>query len=193
MGEAKEGKESQGKKETQTSFRPYKSSEEEEKQSSNFATRRDVFLMFFLAFISGGILILGILFFTGAITGDTVFDLSGEKEVKQEVSETPVIDAPLIVENLTNESVGTEPVVETVQEQPSDLCGEDILLTLGESTEYNDRVIILKLAGEFAAQISVGGQPSLVSVGETQEINHLNIYLADSNEADGTATIQVPC
>jgi len=188
--------------ETQTTFRPYRSPESPASASaSGGVSRKDIFLMSFLGFIVGGILLAGILFFAGAITGNVVVDLPGDEEVVTEETAASVIDTP--AENVTTETpveevaenvteVVEEPVVEE-EPEPSDPCDTDIVLTLDEDADYNGKTLALKLAGDFASQISVGGQVALLSVGETKTINTLDIYLADGSEADGTATIQVVC
>ena len=190
-------------KDLSNSFHPFRSAATEPqtvqaKIPFNSVSKKDLFLMSFLGFIAGGILILGLLFFTVAIAGDIVLDFPGEKVVVMENTSTPVIDAPLVntTELTTNitEEVLVEQVVEEVVEE-SDPCGpeNEIVLALDETYDYNGRNVILKLAGEFAAQISVGGMKELISVGETMVINGLSITMTDGSEADQTTTVYIAC
>lgn len=198
--------------ESPTAFRPFRSAETEPQSqqakvsSHDSVSRKDLFLMSFLGFITGGILILGLLFFTGAITGNISLDLPGEKEVVTEETAGPVIELPVensteitnITElvNVTQEPVVVveQPVVEEVVET-TDPCGPEnqITLHLDEIYDHNGREVILKLAGEFAAQISVGGKKELISVGETMSINSMSVTLVDGNEVDSTAVIYISC
>ena len=198
-------------KETTNSFRPFRSAETEtqeqpkQKVSHESVSKKDLFLMSFLGFITGGILILGLLFFTGAITGNVILDLSGEKEVVTEELVTPVVETPVEnsteTTNVTQEVVVEEPVVEEVVEveeevvEVSDPCGpeNEITLALDETYSHNGRDVILKLAGDFAAQISIGGKKELISVGETMDINGESITMTDGSEADQTVTISIAC
>ncbi len=196
-------------KESSDSFRPFRSAATEPqpknaqaKVSHDSISKKDLFLMSFLGFITGGILILGLLFFTGAITGNVVLDLSGEKEVVTEELAVPVVETPVentteLVTNITEEVVVEEPVVEIVEEvvEESDPCGSEneITLALDESYDHNGREVILKLAGDFAAQISVGGKKELISVGETMDINGESITMTDGSEADQTVSIYIAC
>lgn len=194
------------------SFRPFRSAATEPQPQSakkplhhESVSKKDLFLMSFLGFITGGILILSLLFFTGAITGNVVLDLPGEKEVMTEetlglTGEAPVENTTQVV-NVTEEIVVEEPVVEEVVEveeeavEESDPCGSEnpMTLTLNEAQEYNGREIVLKLASDFTAQISVGGKKELIDVGSTKEINGLDITMTDGSEADATATIYIAC
>lgn len=187
-------------KDAQTTFRPFRSAEteqpaKEEKTTHGSVSRSDLYVMSFLGFISGGVLILGLLFLTGAITGEAVWDLSGEEEVIVEET-VPVIEAPITntTENTTIEEEVVEAVVEEVVEE-SDPCGPDneITLALGDPFEYNGREIEAILAGDFSAQIAVGGLKEFISVGETLDINGLDITMLDGSEADGTTVIYVEC
>ena len=190
-------------KDTQTNFRPFRSPETDvkpqaEKKGFLFdeVTRKDLFLMSFLSFLTGGVLILGLLFFTGAIAGNVALNFPGEKEVVVEETATPVIETPEetieeIVEPIVEEVVEEEPVVEA-----SDPCGSEnqITLYLDEAYDHNGRKVLLKLASEFSAQISVGGSKGeLISVGETMEINGMTLTMTDGDEAATTATIYIAC
>ncbi len=196
---------SDGSTETQPKFRPFRSEETEQqpsqKKDSLSITRRDLYFMSFLGFLTAGILLLGVLFLTGAITWDAVIGLSGEEEVVSEETTAPVIDS--IANETTNETIAEaaantteeEVVVEEEVVEESDPCGSDneIILVLDDPYEYNGREIEVTLASDFSAQISVGGVKGLVSVDETVEINGLDITLVDGSEADGSATIYVNC
>lgn len=198
-------------KENSNSFRPFRSAATEAqpktvqtKASHEGVSKKDLFLMSFLGFITGGILILALLFFTGAITGNVVLDLPGEKEVLTEELATPVVETPVenateLVTEVVEEVIVEEPVIEEVVEEEvieeSDPCGpeNEITLALDESYDHNGREVILKLAGEFAAQISVGGKKELISVGETMDINGESITMTDGSETEQTATIYIAC
>lgn len=196
-------------KESSNGFKPFRSAATEPQPkstakptTSDHISKKDLFLMSFLGFLTGGILILGLLFFTGAITGNVVLDLSGEEEVVTEETGSPVIESP--VENITEvvweetTSIVEEPVVEPIVEEvveESDPCGSgnEIVLTLGKIYAHNGRDVILKLAGDFAAQISVGGKKEFIDVGDTMDINGMAITMVDGNEASQTATITIAC
>ena len=193
-------------KDTQIGFRPFRSPEADANPqidkkgiSSDSVTKKDLFLMSFFAFITGGVLILGVLFFTGAITGNVELDFPGGNEVTLEETTTPVIETPESTEEVTETLVETPVVEEVVLEEPvaevSDPCGSEneIVLYLDEIYEHNGRQVILKLAGEFSAQISVGGKKELISVGESVEINGMPITMVDGDEAAATATITIAC
>src|SRR3989338_8549378 len=192
--------EGNNQKDTSSSFKPFRSAATEipeKKPEANVSlhtvSRKDLFLMSFLGFITGGILILGLLFFTGAITGNVSFDLLGEKEVVEELA-NPVIESP--VQNITEvvwNDTETEVLVEepVVVEKVLDPCGSEniILLKVDETYDHNGRDVILRLTGDFAAQISVGGKKEFIDVGDTVEINGMTITMTDGSEADQTATI----
>jgi len=195
-------------KENSDSFRPFRSAATEPqpkntqaKVSHDSVSKKDLFLMSFLGFITGGILILGLLFFTGAITGNVVLDLPGEKEVVVEDITTPVVETPVentteATTNITEEViVEEEPVVEEVVVEEVDHCGSEneITLTLNEAYDHNGREIVLKLASDFTAQISVGGKKELIDVGSTKEINGESITMVDGSEIGQTAIIYIAC
>ncbi len=178
-------------------FRPFRSASTEPnvqvKTKKDSVTKRDIFLMSFFSFFFGIILIIGILFLTGAITGNTLF-VPGEKAVViEEDVESPVIDT--LVEETTTESIEEEAVVEEAVVEELDPCGleNEVVLNIDETFDYNGRSVILKLAGDFSAQISVGGKKDLISVGEIIEINGLDLAMVDGNEADQTATVYFIC
>lgn len=189
---------SDGQKETQTFFRPFRSEATEQQPKKikevGSVTRKDLYLMSFFGFLTGGILILGLLFFTGAITGDAVLGLPGEKVVVNEETAAPVIESSL---NETNDTAVEAPVVETapVVEEVSDPCGpeNEITLVLGDPYTYNKKALELKLAGDFTAQISVGGKKDLIDVGQTVTINGLKITMVDGSEANQNAVIYIAC
>lgn len=189
------------KKDTQVTFRPFRSQETEQQPSqekdSEFVLRKDLYLVSFFGFLMGGVLILGLLFLTGAITGDAVLGLPGEKAVVNEETTAPVIE-PAINETIANT---TSSVVENTTEtvtpelvQP-DPCGpeNEITLVIGSPYTYNGREIDLKLASDFAAQLTVGGKKGLISVGETMDFNGVQVTLVDGSEADASAIIYVSC
>lgn len=189
-------------------FKPFRSAATEpQPQTAKVVThdavsRKDLFLMSFLGFLTGGILILGLLFFTGAITGNVVLDLSGEKEVTEETV-SPVIESPVenvteVVWENTTEEVVEEVIVETVEEEvveESDPCGSgnEIVLELDKTYDHNGRDVILRLAGDFAAQISVGGKKEFLDVGQTMDINGLSITMVDGSEASQNVVITIAC
>jgi hypothetical protein len=172
----------------QSQFRPYHNPSENSPKRD--ISKRDIFFMSFFGFLFGGIIIALIALVVDSITGYISLDLlPGEEEVAEEL---PVID------NTTNSTIEAvnetvEEVVEEEEEEPSDPCNEDLSLTLDEPYVWNDRTIILKLAGDSAAKVSVGGKSSLLSVGETVEINRMDVKLVDSSEASSSAIIQVVC
>jgi len=196
--------EGNNQKDTSSSFKPFRSAATEipeKKPEANVSlhtvSRKDLFLMSFLGFLTGGILILGLLFFTGAITGNVSFDLLGEKEVVEELA-NPVIESP--VQNITEvvwNDTETEVLVEepVVVEKVLDPCGPEniILLKVDETYDHNGRDVILRLTGDFAAQISVGGKKEFIDVGDTVEINGMTITMTDGSAADQTATIYIAC
>lgn len=172
------------------SFKPFRRNEEKNNDS---LSRKDVFIMSFFGFIAA-VFVLGLISLVvyGSVTGYITVNLPEEKEV--------VEDSLPVIENTTNESIVVEeaPVIventTVVEEEPSDPCDTDMVLTLNEITEYNGRQIKMTLVSDYAARIAVGGsKPSLLSVGETLTINRMEIYLADASETDQTATIQVVC
>ncbi|MBI5797639.1 hypothetical protein HZA98_01905 [Candidatus Woesearchaeota archaeon] len=188
------------KRESQStaSFRPYKAEKISSKEESTVTThirRLDLFLMFFLAFVVGGGLVVGVLFMTGAITGDASVSVPGGEEVASQETQAPVIDSP------TANVVAEQPVANTTTtttapatQKPKDPCGKDVTINLGSTYEYNGRPIKATLIGEFAAQLSVGGSnPTLISVGEIRSVNGLNIQVQDTDEANGIAVINMPC
>lgn len=188
------------KRESQStaSFRPYKAEKVSSKEESTVTThirRLDLFLMFFLAFVVGGGLVVGVLFMTGAITGDALVSIPGGEEVTSQETQSPVIDSP------TTNAVAEQPVENTtttapapVAEKPKDPCGQDVTINLGSSYEYNSRPIKATLIGEFDVYLTVGGSnPTLISVGNIRNINGLNIKLQDADEANGIAIINMPC
>lgn len=188
---------SDGQKEVQTNFRPFRSeATEQPKQNKELGsvTRKDLYLMSFFGFLTGGILIVGLLFLTGAITGDAVFGLPGEKAVVNEETAAPVIESSV---NETNDTAIENPVVETTSPivEVSDPCGpeNEITLVLNDPYTYNKKPLELKLAGDFTAQISVGGKKDLIDVGQTVTINGLKITMLDASEANKNAVIYVAC
>jgi len=68
-----------------------------------------------------------------------------------------------------------------------------ILLKVDETYDHNGRDVILRLTGDFAAQISVGGKKEFIDVGDTVEINGMTITMTDGSAADQTATIYIAC
>jgi hypothetical protein len=163
--------------------------------------KKDVFLMSFFAFLAAGVVILLLLLIIGVSTGYITFDIDwpdfpGEKEETPE--ETPIIPAE---ENVTEE-VGEEIVAdvvedvvteEVVEEEEILPCDQDISLVLNDGYKYGLKVITLKLASDYSAQVSVGGKNEFMDVGDSAEINGLTITLIDSSEASESATIQVAC
>jgi len=180
-----------------STFRPFRSAATEPKskeQTVSSVSRKDIFLFSLLGFLFGGVIIVALFFLTGPITGGVTLDLLGEKEVTEEAS--PTTTSTDTVESVGTETVPEEVVVETVvEEEESDPCGleNEITLYLDETYDHNGRPVILKLAGDFAAQISVGGKKELLSTGETMEINGLEVTLVDGSEADATAVITIAC
>lgn len=173
------------------SFKPFRRNEE---KNNNSLSRKDVFIMSFFGFIAA-VFVLGLISLVvyGSVTGYITVNLPEEKKVVVE-------DSLPVIENTTNESIVVEevPVIventTVVEEEPSDPCDTDMVLTLNKITEYNGRQIKMILVSDYAARIAVGGsKPSLLSVGETLTINRMEIYLADASDSDQTATIQVVC
>ena len=193
----------ENKKDSQSAFRPFRSAatEEEPLEKKEFisVTRKDLYLMSFFGFLTGGILILGLIFLTGAITGNALLGLPGEKEVVLEETTASVIE-PVINETIEETTVPVveeivEEVVEEVIVEESDPCGpeNEVILLLNDPYDYNGREVELKLASDFSAQISVGGKKELISVGESLEINGLDLSMVDGSEAEGSATIYFDC
>ena len=181
----------QNQNQSQQQFRPYRSpsasNETSTQKPKREISRKDIFLMSFFGFLFGGILIAIIALVVGSVTGYITLDiLPGEEEVAEEI---PVIENTTIVPEVVAEPV----VEEVVEEEPSDPCNEDISLLLDDPYKWNDRTIILTLAGDSAARISVGGKSSTIDVGRTIEINRMDVYLVDSSESSSSATIQVVC
>ncbi|MDP3728116.1 MAG: hypothetical protein Q8R18_01545 [bacterium] len=201
----KQKDEGNNQKDTSNSFKPFRSAateapvkkDETNNSSLHIISRRDLFLMSFLGFLSGGILILGLLFFTGAITGNISLGLLGEKEVVIEEIANPVIESPVqnVTEVVWNDTEAEVLIEEPVVEEISDPCGpeNEIVLLLDETYDHNGRDVILKLAGEFAAQISVGGKKDFIDVGTTVSINSMTLTMLDGNEAGQSATIYIAC
>ena len=184
----------------QNPFRPFKPSEQSQSNSTtklqssqkisdhptpipSHVKKKDIFLMSFFGFVAAGVVFLLILVVTGVLTGYVSFDmpeLSGEEEVIPE--ETPVIA------EVINETVVEEVVVEEVLP-----CEEDITLELDDGYRYGLKVITLKLAGDYSAQISIGGKSGFIDVGSTESINGLEVTLIDASESSQNAIIQVAC
>ncbi|MBS3162440.1 hypothetical protein J4467_00810 [Candidatus Woesearchaeota archaeon] len=190
----------------QNPFRPFRSSDQSQQSSPQVSPikvqqsqrtsehptpipshvrKKDIFLMSFFGFIAAGVIFLLLLVITGVLTGYISIDmpeLSGEEEVIPE--ETPVIS-----EEVVNETV----VEEVIEEEEVLPCDEDITLELDDGYKYGLKVITLKLAGDYSAQISIGGKSGFIDVGNTESINGLKITLVDSSESDQNAIIQVAC
>ena len=190
----------------QNPFRPFRSSDKQQTSQpqqkvsdsnkdnpTSHIPKKDIFLMSFFGVLAAGIIILLLLLVTGVLTGYVSFDIDlpefpGEEEVILE--ETPVIP---IEENVTETVVET--VVEEVVEEEEEVlpCDEDISLELDDGYRYGLKVITLKLAGEYSAQISIGGKSGFIDVSSTETINGLDITSIDASESDQTAIIQVAC
>jgi hypothetical protein len=181
--------------------------EEKEKKGNNstsasaYATKKDVFLMSFLAFMLVGLIFTGIFFATGTITGNAIFDLSGEEEgdtnlvpESETVEETTVEAVENTTEETTEETVEEtteETTEEEVEEESSGLCNKDIEIDVGESYDFDGKKIAVNLVSGSSTQLSVNGKLRLLSVTDEQEINGLKISLEDTKT--DSAVIQVIC
>jgi hypothetical protein len=170
-----------------------------------YATKKDVFFMSFLAFMLVGLVFTGIFFATGTITGNAIFDLSGEEEGDANLvpeSETVEETTEEAVENTTEETTEEaventkeetieETTEEAVEEESSDLCNKDIEIDVGESYDFDGKDIAVKLVSGSSTQLSVNGKLRLISVTDEQEINGLKISLEDTKT--DSVVIQVIC
>ena len=180
----------------------------ERESNKQLLTKKDAFMMSFLALLLGGVIIAAIFLMTEGITGNAVLDLSGGKvgDTNSIVAvDVPTAPAPEPVAESVPEPAPA-PVVETVVEtnvtetnvtltpvtnDDTIVCGEDVTLNLGESEKYNKKTIIMTLGDSSAAQLSVGGKKGLISRGETSEINGLSITLHETTS--DTAVITIGC
>jgi hypothetical protein len=169
-------------------------------------TKRDIFFMSLLAFVTTGLLFSGVFIIIGSVSGYAVLDFSGEKEVSTDevaIQEAPPVEEIIeeVVEETTEEETQEDEVpVEEVVAVADDPCGEDIVILEGKDHQYGSKTITAKLVSNFAAQLSVGGSTMLFSVGETQDVNGLKIKIMDTDIIDeGSAaelkkvTLQVVC
>ena len=166
-----------------------------------YATKKDVFLMSFLAFMLVGLILTGIFFATGNITGNAIFDLSGEEEgdtnlvpESETVEETTKEAVVNTTEETTEEAVVNtteETIEEEVEEESAGPCNKNIEIDVGESYDFGGKKIAVKLVSGSSTQLSVNGKLRLLSVTDEQEINGLKISLEDTKT--DSAVIQVIC
>jgi hypothetical protein len=153
--------------------------EDKERAAPKPLTKKDVFLMSFLAFIVGGLIFSGIFFISGSGSGKAVSDLSGEEEVVQ----------PEVYEVVLQEVPEEEPVVEEIVEEEEE---EEIDL----STEYCDEIVSFKegvleeirgvdfkvsIVEASSAYVLIDGDGGLLSTGETREIGGMEIKLTSTS------------
>jgi hypothetical protein len=179
-------------------------------------TRKDVFLMSFLAILVAGLLFSGAYFVAANASGFTIADLSGEEEVSDTESDDENTEAQVEVttettdtEEETEEEIVIEEEVEELECEADKDCDdgevcednecveeeedcEDVTETLevDESFTFEGKTVKLKLVSEGAAQVSVGGKAVLIS-DSIEEINGIEVLLLDSDSS--VATIKVYC
>ena len=178
----------------------------DEEKKVNSLTRKDIFLMSFLAFVCAGLLFSAVFLAATNISdlsGMAVFDaeetveetIEGQLEIAPEdlVEEEPeeVIEEPVEEEPEVVEEVLEEVVEEVVEEETSD-CGLQFDIASGKSTSIESKTVKIGLVETFAAQVNVGGSKAyLMSTGESMAINGLTIKLVDTNS--DTATVELIC
>ncbi|MDP3918535.1 MAG: hypothetical protein Q8Q35_01340 [Nanoarchaeota archaeon] len=190
------------------------------KKESKYLTRKDVFLMSFLAFLLGGLVLTSVFFLattSGMFTSDggtiveevaaeeavveekesiftKLFNLissSGEEEVINVSSEDAVLNETVeVVINETVEEVA-EVVEEEVVEEVDDDCGTDFTVTTSGTT-ISGKIVKLVLAGDFDAMYTVGGKSSgLVSRGTVETVNGLDLKM--DSTSDGEIVLELMC
>ena len=175
---------------------------DEEKKAKSL-TRKDVFLMTFLAFVCAGLLFTAVFFAATNIsnlsgmavldTEETEETVEGQLEIAPEevVEEEPEEVIEFVEEEPEEEVVEEEPEEEVVEEETSD-CGLQFDIESGDSTTIEGKTVKIGMVDTFAAQVSVGGsRAQLMSTGSTEDINGLTIKLTNVN--GDTATVELIC
>jgi len=184
---------------------------DEEKKAKSL-TRKDVFLMTFLAFVCAGLLFTAVFFAATNIsnlsgmavldTEETEETVEGQLEIAPEevVEEEPEEVIEFVEEEPEEEVVEEEPEEEVVEEEPEEEvveeetsdCGLQFDIVSGDSTTIEGKTVKIGMVDTFAAQVSVGGsRAQLMSTGSTEDINGLTIKLTNVN--GDTATVELIC
>jgi hypothetical protein len=169
-------------------------------QTSSNLTKKDVFLMSFLAFFCAGLL-LSALFFAGttlttnAISFDAFDFLGGEEVINGSTEEVAPDSTELVEEEIIEEIVEEEPeeeeVVVAAAVEIDEDCDEIFTLAEGASTTIAGKTVILKLSSSSAVQLSVGGKVQMMEAGDTEEINNINLRVTEASTEE--ATLRVVC
>ena len=187
--------------------KPYKGKKEDwvevksKAKDTQSLSRKDVFFMSFLATLLVAGLSVGALFSSDAL--GPILESSGDKVVDEDVTGQVAVEAP--VEIVVEEpAVAEEPEPEctadadcgvgyfcadgSCEAEPS--CeNKDVTLAVGEKTTFKGKPVILKLGGENAAQVSVGGMAQLISWGIATDINGVTVELVSGNEESVTLSL----
>ena len=162
-------------------------------QTSPNLTKKDVFLMSFLAFFCAGLLLTGLFFAgttltTNAISFDTFDFLGGEEVINGSTEEVN----PTLIEEVEEEII--EEIVEEViveEEVIDEDCDETFTIAEGSSATIAGKTVVLKLSSSSAVQLSVGGRVQMMEAGDTEEINGINLRVTEASTEE--ATLRVVC